>query len=368
MDEFRLEPERLAAIHRVIDRDPRELADAWPRPVYEPTAPAPGRGSRGRVMLAVETFKRHMTDEGWHLQAGLEHGGYQLWGAHLPHMATDALAIADHAHAGTVFVQDKREWDPASGCCFDKSVGFQRVPALAGLPDLFRVTVLKDLLFHRAYTRRGHEELRPHAVVHYYHRDLVRWLAPWLANTPLIRTWHSIDPGALPHWFPGQGRSMAVVSGALNREVYPFRWRIADAARAGRLSGVAVIPHPGYGASGTCTPRYMTMLSGYKVAICTSSIMGFALRKLIEATACGCIVVTDLPAGEVLPGVDGNLVRVPPDMPMPRLAELVDALAQSWNEARQREWAQAAVATYDYRRVYARLAADIEACRKGYRP
>ena len=82
--------------------------------------------------------------------------------------------------------------------------------------------------------------------------------------------------------------------------------------------GCASCAHPGYHANGSFTPALHSRNSTkFKVAICTSSTMGFALRKIIEATACGCRVITDLPAGEVMPEIDGNLTRVSSDISLP---------------------------------------------------
>lgn len=366
-----LGPARVQAVEAILRRRLAEFAPL-PVPRYAPLArPDMGR----RIMLAVETFKRHMTDEGWQLQLGLERAGYDLWGRFFPagRDQTDVSAIIDQIHPDVAVIQDKREWDPSRPGCFDKRVGFTNFTKLVNSKNIFRLSVQKDLLFDRAYFCAAHHELQPHAVIHYYHPALIRWLAPWLwpaeeIAPSLIRTWHSLDPVAVPRFDDGDpgARRPAVLSGALNAEVYPLRGRIAAAIQDGRLPGIDLIPHPGYHAHGPHTPGYLRTLAGYRVAICTSSIMGFALRKLIEATACGCIVITDLPDGEAMPAIDGNLRRVSLDASIEQIAELVDRLAATWDPEVQRVWAAKAVGHYSYIEQGLRLARDIENVRLSY--
>jgi hypothetical protein len=100
-----------------------------------------------------------------------------------------------------------------------------------------------------------------------------------------------------------------MVSGAASN-AYPLRQRVI---RDALDLGVDVLRHPGYGNQGPRTPEYMRHLAGYKVHVATASMYGFALRKIIESVAMGCTVVTDLPAYDVLPEIDGALVQGPAD-------------------------------------------------------
>ena len=104
------------------------------------------------------------------------------------------------------------------------------------------------------------------------------------------------------------------------------------------------------------------------MAICTASIYGYALRKIIEATACGCVVVTDLPSDEVLPLIDGNLVRVRPDIPPRGMARLLLELYDGYNAERQAEFSRLARVYYDWRTSGLRLAHDIEQMRFKHAP
>ena len=126
------------------------------------------------------------------------------------------------------------------------------------------------------------------------------------------------------------------------------------------------MPHPGYHRQGCATPVFLKALSQYKVAICTTSIYGYALRKLCEATAAGCIVVTDLPVDEVLPVIDGNLIRLHPDTPTKEVAALLRRLYEGYDPERQRFFSEQACEWYDYRAMGIRLAADIERLKNAY--
>jgi hypothetical protein len=129
---------------------------------------------------------------------------------------------------------------------------------------------------------------------------------------------------------------------------------------------VELLPHPGYGLIGHRTAAYLQTLSRYKVAICTTSKYGYALRKIIEATAVGCRVVSDLPVDDVLPEIDGNITRISIDNSTAEIASIVHDLAASYSDEQQRIYAEKAIKYYDYRRLGRQLAADIEALRRSY--
>lgn len=140
-------------------------------------------------------------------------------------------------------------------------------------------------------------------------------------------------------------RKRAVVSGALGN-CYPVR-RIAFKHAA--TIGCDTVRHPGYGNRGICTPGYLEMLAGYKVHIATASSYAFALRKLIESVACGCTPVTDLPAYDVLPEIDGALVRISPYADAKELCEAVARAEREWRLEERLEYARKAREWYDWR-------------------
>ena len=139
---------------------------------------------------------------------------------------------------------------------------------------------------------------------------------------------------------------------------YPLRCRLRDVFED--------IPHPGYGRTHCHTYDYLDSLGGYKVAICTASRFGYALRKIVEATAVGCKVVTDLPADEILPHINGNLVRVHNDATVEEVRDVVDKAVRAWTEEGQQYFAFKAAKYYDFRYLGQQLACDIETLRSKY--
>jgi hypothetical protein len=177
-----------------------------------------------------------------------------------------------------------------------------------------------------------------------------------------VRTYHTLDADIVPV-YSAVGRQGCLLSGAVSG-VYPLRWRLFR--EAGRLPRVTVLGHPGYHRRGCATPDFLRQLSRHKVAVCTASIYGYALRKIAEATACGCVVITDLPTDEVMPQIDGNLVRVHPETTTAEIAALLDYHYAHYTPERQQHYARLAMDYYDYRVEGKRLAAAIEEMRRAY--
>lgn len=314
------------------------------------------------VCLAVESMRRHMTDEGWQLQAGIESAGYMLFGHNLPHAQTDVPQILALTNPGIVLVQDKREWDPSKPACWDKEAEFKQIGALAERPDIFKVTVLKDSHQQPGYHSHSAVEMGAHAWVVYYAPRIVKYLSPYVRTEHLIRTYHSVDSTIVPR-YQSHRRFGALLSGAASAP-YPLRKRLIKGFRM--LPQTTHLAHPGYHAQGCATPDFLRRLSKYKVAICTASMYGYALRKIIEATACGCMVLTDLPVDEVLPEIDDNLIRVSPNASVTEVAAKLRKAYQQYNPAVQEEFAQRAQQYYDFKAAGQRLAADIENLRRRY--
>lgn len=335
---------------------PKTQANPLPAPTYT--------GSGGPCIgLAVESMKRHTTSEGWELFAAVESAGYILCGHKLTVDTTDVPTILERTNPGTVLVQCAREWATLPGDFREPLAKFRNVEALASRPDVFKAYVAKDAHSRIADCRGAAEAIGAHAFVHYYHPAVVAHLAGYVRPEHLIRTWHSIDQAIVPP-FKAVRTGYGLVSGAVS-SVYPLRKRIIENRH--RLPRVAVQAHPGYHRKGCATPAYLELLSQYRVSICTSSIYGYALRKIVESTAAGCIVVTDLPVDEVMPGgIDANLVRVDVNIGERELGTLLNRLYREWDADKQKEMAARAVAWYDFREVGKRLAADIEAMRQRY--
>lgn len=373
---------------------PRTIADTLPNfpncgmePIPAPEYRSPSSGDeRNRVMFAVSSMKDHMTDEGWQIALALQHTGYKLCGYGIPHGRvipkslrrsqyaddgrtglTDTQAILQELSPHTLVIQDKREWDLAHRDFRDPNARLVNPGLLRDRDDVFKVTILKDAHQRPGYHRESAEEMGVHAWITYYHTDLVMRAAPYVRRDHIIRTYHTTDkdlPGYRWLEAPNHKRdNKTLLSGAISG-VYPLRAYIRD--HVDRLPSVNYLRHPGYHRSGCATPSFIEELTKYKVAICTSSAYGYTLRKIIEATAAGCIVITDLPVDERLPYIDGNLVRVHPSSNFHDLYHVIVRAYRDYDLERQRDFARDCLAYYDYRSMGARLAVDIERARRAY--
>lgn len=330
-----------------------------PAPVYDRE-----RGNSSGIGLAVESMRRHTTDEGFQLFIGLESAGYYLHGYGFPDKQTDVASIVAGCSPGAVVLQDKREWlglTAGGPRRFDNRETFTNVEALAKRLDIFKLTILKDSHNKPEFHRQSAKEIGCHAWVVYYHPRIVSHLAPYVRLEHLVRTYHSLDSEIVPP-FRG-GKLGCVLSGSVSN-AYPLRMRLF--AECAEIPSCKVIRHPGYHAKGCDTPQYLYKLSKFKVAICTSSRFGYALRKIVEAIACGCTVVTDLPSDEVLPHIDTGLVRVPSTISTKELATVVSNLYETWDPDRAYYLSKLAKQWYDYRAVGKRLVDDIEKLRMSY--
>lgn len=337
----------------VIARLNKPSVERLPKPFYEPT------NYVRRIALAVESMRRHMTDEGWQIMAGLEAAGYELCGHNINFSETDVRSIVSKYLPSTLVVQDKREWDgKTAGPGFDERERFTNIKHLRECRSLFKVTVIKDAQNNPAYHRESADEMECCAWIIYYHPKIVAHVAPFVRHEHLIRTYHSLDATSLPDWVPSRDRRNVVISGAVSG-AYPLRKRLHGI-------GFEQLAHPGYGRDGCHTPNYLKALGQYKVSVCTASRYGYALRKIIESTAVGCRVVTDLPADDVLPYIDNNLIRVHNDATPDEVAEVVKKAETDWSEERQRRYAALACENYDYVPIGRQLVNDIERMRRSY--
>lgn len=355
----------MRSVRDVLAGLPRVYHDRLPTPTYSPRE---NTGDGARVGFCVPSMRNHMTDEGWQLFKALEKAGYDLAGFAYPSAATDPTDVSQVLDAYgpcTVVLQDKREWiGRTAGPGFDRRETFVNVGILPHFPHIFRVGVLKDAHSDHPLHIDSAREAGFHAWIVYYHPDIVVAQAPFVRREHLVRTYHSVDPRSIAELVWGN-RGAGVLSGARS-SVYPLRSRLHLACMNTQMRQLAVIPHPGYGRDRCHTPNYIDCLSRYRVAVCTSSRYGYALRKIIEATAAGCVVVTDLPTDEVLPEIDGNLVRVADDINPRELDDMIGDHAARWDTERQREYSRRAVQYYGYPAVGRRLADDIETLRREY--
>jgi hypothetical protein len=313
------------------------------------------------MLLGVSSLRTHMTDEAWQLEMGLAWTGYHLCGHGFEESRTDVRQLVEEYQPSIVYVEDQREWDPPARDFRDPSAKFTNVDYLATRPDVFRLTVLKDAQQRPQWHRQSATLIGAHAWIVYYHPKLVKHVAPYVREQHLIRTYHSIDWGKVPT-FSGERSKVAVLSGAISG-AYPLRRLLFR--KADRIPGLEVLHHPGYGRTRVYSNDYLKQLSQYKVAICTASCYGYALRKLIEATAAGCRVVTTLPVDDVMPGIDGNLTRVSQFATIEEVNQVVQHLAETYDPSLQERYVEAC-RWYDFRQVGERLSRNIERLRASY--
>lgn len=306
------------------------------------------------VVLANVDYRQHLTDEGDQFQVGLEHAGWTLLGAGYQDGVRDVKHLIDRYSPTACVVHDKRDWDPMSAIAFRKDVGFQRVGELARKP-FFKAVVVKDAATSVEYQRKFYNEVGAKAAIVYYHPKSVTEFAPWLGTVPLIRTYHSVDADFVRTLDLRALRKRAVVSGATSN-TYPLRQLVF---LQGQRHGIDGYGHPGYGNKGSKTPSYLQMLAGYRVHVATASRFKFALRKIIESVACGATPVTNLPSYDVLPEIDGALVRIPV---MSRLQDVLTAVQhadETWNLEERLAWAEKAWQFYDFRAIGVRLSEQL---------
>lgn len=349
----------IQTVAEVLNRLPRPSVPRLPAPAYTGPADDP----RPRVGLAVESMRRHVTAEGWVLFEGLEKAGWTLYGHGLPRPQTDVRVILEMERPSCLLMQDVREWDVPRTNFRDGNARFYHVGAMRGQDDCFRGTVIKDAHQRPAYHRDSAAEIGAHFWVTPYHPDIVCHLAPYVRKEHLIRSYHSVEPADVPPY--SKERRGCLLSGAVGA-AYPLRKRLLDGLR--QLPETEWLPHPGYNCTGCQTPAYLQTLSHFKVAICTSAAYAFSLRKLVEATAAGCVVVTDLPADDPLPWIDANLVRVHPGFSAAQIGRLLRRLYDEYEPERQEHFSRLACEWYDWRAAGLRLAADVERLRRSYRP
>lgn len=315
-----------------------------------------------RVGLAVSSMRQHMTSEGWELFEGLGVNGYALCGYGSPlDGLTSVRKILELYKPGTLLLQDKREWD--CGGFRDKKAYFRHVNLLNLKPKVFKLTVLKDAQQRPNYHRESAVEMGCHAWVVYYHPRIVKHVAPYVRGRHLIRTYHTVNAADVPAYSPS-GRKGCLLSGATIADAYPLRLRLFE--NAGRLPHTDLLYHPGYHRNGSATPDFLKTLSRYRVSICTASKYGYTLRKLTESTACGCVVITDLPVDDPLPEIDGNLIRVPSSISAEELAPIIQEAIDRYDPVRQEHFANKALRRYNHLYETGRLAAEIEKARVNY--
>lgn len=333
-----------------------------PAPPYRPYRNLAWKEDHKRLFLACASMEHHTADAGWQLTLSLQDQGYKLCGRDLTLDSTHVPTILDIESPQVVVLQDKREWEGHTAGQKGSPEKFYSVGVLKERDDIFKMTVLKDAQQRPEYHADSAEEIGCHAWITYYHPDIVKHVAPFVRQEHLVRNYHSIDREVVPRYEP-YGRKGCLISGAVSSH-YPLRKRLVR--ERGSLPDTFYRPHPGYGHKECDTPNYLKELAGHMVAVCTSSRYGYTLRKIIEATACGCRVITDLPVDDVLPEIDKNLVRVHPDDDTPMIRNIIRQCIDTYDPHRQEMFSQLTKSYYDWREAGRRLHKNITDMRKLY--
>lgn len=300
-----------------------------------------------KIVLATSAWVGQKMSSGVHqLERGLEEAGvtlvgsgYHCRGEHLP-------TLVSELSPDILLIQEATVWDRPDRGPF---TGVEELRNLGVTLGTFHTDLGSLPEYHKAF----HEKLRPHLIITRYPTQSVRQLTPWTPTESVVRSHWTLDPAEVPAW--SDNRNVACVSGAPGSVVYPLRSKIINS----RSRVITKLTHPGYHLSGESGSEYMRRLSGFKVAICTTSKYKFFLRKIIEATAAGCIVLADGP-NEVVPAISGNVRTIPSSINITMLERVCIQLAKHWDPEEQRNWARKAVEYYDYRRVGAKLVKDLE--------
>lgn len=347
-----------STVNGVVLSLPFTRMDALPTPKYT----AIPKYMDSKAILGVEDMRNHMSDEGWQIVYGLGLNGYELCGHNLTVNETNVPVILDKVNPKVVVVQDKREWDVKPGNFRQSQARFTGITALRDRPDIFKVTVLKDAHQNPRYHAESASEMGCHAWITYYHPHIVKRLAPYVRQEHILRTYHTVNARDIPEYTP-DNRSGCLLSGAIS-EAYPLRSRLFKGYN--KIPKTDLLRHPGYHNQGSVTPSFLRLLSGYKVAICTCSKYGYSLRKITEAVACGCVVITNLPSDDYLPDIDASLVRVPSEITVEGMAKVVSHQLKEYDAQKQRHYAELAKVRYDFRFETSLLAMQIEELRMNY--
>jgi len=329
------------------------------------------------IQFGFDYFRTYASDTAWILHKGLEAAGFELFGMGFGDDETDIQAVCEREKPDIVFVHSWDTWRP-------EAAGKRPAPADAGgdvaltgyrwlaeQPGILRVTQYADPRPERSaeHEEWQNEVFRPHVILCRYHLDNICELNPWLRRDALLRIWHSVTAD---YCAPVRDRKgIAIFAGCSLPAFYPVRHRLAaelaasplaEERREGHGPVYTIRPHHKWArGTGPDVPAYMAHLAEHRVAVMTGARWHWALKKHWEATAAGCIVVTTAADADPLPWIDDNLVRIPDDIALDDLTDIVQGLAASWDIEKQRHFAREAVKHFDYRVEGCRIGAQLRA-------
>lgn len=313
-----------------------------------------------KIVLANKSYQTHMTSEGNELQLGLQHHGWILVGNGYDNL-TNIPDILSHYKPDVILIQDKRDWDRNHPGSFgNPNLHFDNIHVLRHQPDITKICVFKDAGSCLPYQYEHFKNVQADALLTYYHCKAIDKLNPGLPYE-YIRTYHSVDKDVINKLQSVPRKDKAVISGALGKYVYPQRTDLMLTATNHMTNGcLDAYTHPGYSPDRPMTNEYLQMLLGYKVSIATCSQYQFALRKIIEALACGCIPLTNLPIWDELPVVDKYLKRFSKSDRTEQIVRQAEVLIDEYDPEVIKQQINDTLEYYDYRNLTGILNTTIE--------
>ena len=122
-----------------------------------------------------------------------------------------------------------------------------------------------------------------------------------------------------------------LLTGNCDKGIYPLRAKWKRLCEAHAIPS-DVRPHPGYRLPDMAAVEkqfneYAASLRKYRIALCCTSVYRYALAKIVEAMAAGCVVVSDMPDDPVFRDTLGKwIVEVDAGWSIERLAKVVNEL------------------------------------------
>lgn len=312
------------------------------------------------LQFGVEAFKDYASDTAYRIQAGLADQGFTCFGKRFPgdRNCTDMREVVERERPDIVHVEDWNTWNPKMKQKASADVEFTNWEWVGQQEGILRCTKHADPWHHFEEQKHFQRVFNPHAVLVRYEPDLVSRCAPYMKRELMVRLYHTVTREfCRPVREKGRDR-ICLLSGACHGVVYPLRTRIWREVRQlpdWEKTFTHRVHHRWLHSGGSAVPGYMEQLARYKVAFVGCSKFLAAFKKLYEATAAGCIVVTNFPETDRVPVVDENLFRVPSDISAEALQEICRELAFIWDEEKQKDLAQRTIARYDYRVEAARI-------------
>lgn len=225
----------------------------------------------------------------------------------------------------------------ASGETFDV-VWFYKADQIIGAGEFPGCRVVA---FNEANAPQTLDEIRAagaNVVIFHHENDMPRWKFLEEEGAKLVHILH----GAPREFFnlPESARPWDVMlSGVVSQDTYPLRSRFATLIRSQQMPGY-IRPYPGHRlkTEEACRVQYKlyaSALQSTKVSLCCTSKFKYALAKIVESLAAGCLVVSDMPGDWAFKQTLGkHIIEVPDNTSDADLIKIVTDTAAGWSLAR----------------------------------